>query len=86
MTTWDDDQPPILMTLQQASAYLGMPYMSVRKLVLDGDLLRVELGQSSRIWVKRADVDDLVNRSTKSGPREVRKYSNLHSRKTADGL
>jgi hypothetical protein len=54
----------VLETLQQAAARTGVPYTSLRKLVLEGHLARVQLGNSKRTWVKRADTDRLIERST----------------------
>jgi excisionase family DNA binding protein len=59
----------MLLTLQQASAETGVPYTSVRKLVLDGHLPRVQLGDSKRTWVKRADLERLIAVSTESTSR-----------------
>jgi excisionase family DNA binding protein len=56
---------PLLLTLQEAAAYTGVPYTSLRKLVLAGHLPHVQLGDAKRTWVKRADVDQLIERSTK---------------------
>ena len=55
---------PVLLTLQQAAAETGVPYTSVRKLVLEGHLPRVQLGNSRRTWVKRADLERLIASST----------------------
>jgi excisionase family DNA binding protein len=55
---------PVLLTLQQAAAETGVPYTSVRKLVLDGHLPRVQLGDSKRTWVKRVDLERLIAAST----------------------
>ena len=60
---------PVLLTLQQASAEIGVPYTSVRKLVLDGHLARVQLGDSKRTWVKRADLERLIAASTETAGR-----------------
>jgi hypothetical protein len=49
-----------LVTLQQASAETGVPYASLRELVIGGHLQRVQLGESRRIWVRRADVERLT--------------------------
>lgn len=57
---------PILLTLQQAAAETGVPYTSVRKLVLEGHLPRVQLGDSKRTWVKRADLEHLIAASTET--------------------
>jgi hypothetical protein len=57
-------RPPLLMTLQQASREFGPPYTTLRDLVLRGDLDRVSLGDSRRIWVRRGDIEQLIARST----------------------
>jgi hypothetical protein len=48
------------LTLQQASAEYGPPYTSLRDLVLEGYLKRVQLGDSARIWVRRDDLERLI--------------------------
>jgi hypothetical protein len=53
-----------LVTLQDAAAEYGPPYTSLRDLVLQGHLPRVQLGDSRRIWVKRADLERLITNST----------------------
>ncbi len=50
-----------LLTLQTASAEYGPPYMTLRDLVLDGHLPRVQLGNSRRIWVRRRDMERLIS-------------------------
>jgi len=60
---------PTLLTLQQAAAETGVPYTSVRKLVLDGHLPKVQLGDSKRTWVKRVDLERLIAASTAPGTR-----------------
>ena len=57
----------VLLTLQQASEHTGVPYTSVRKLVLDGHLARVQLGDSKRTWIKRADLERFIANSTEPG-------------------
>jgi excisionase family DNA binding protein len=59
-----DLRKPLLLTLQQAAAETGVPYTSVRKLVLDGHLARVQLGDSKRTWIKRTDLERLIAVST----------------------
>lgn len=51
-----------LLTLQGAAQLSGAPYTSLRDLVLQGHLKRVVLGESRRIWVRRADIEELINR------------------------
>ena len=51
-----------LVTLQDASRELGAPYTSLRDLVIQGHLPRVQLGDSRRIWVRRDDLDQLIKR------------------------
>lgn len=55
-----------LVTLQQASDEYGPPYTSLRDLVLRGELRAVRLGGSRRIWVRRDDIEALIERSTNS--------------------
>jgi excisionase family DNA binding protein len=65
-----DKKPlPLLLTLQQAAELTGVPYTSVRKLVLDGHLRKVQLGESSRTWVRRDDVEHLIAASTERAGR-----------------
>jgi hypothetical protein len=52
-----------LMTLQQASQEYGPPYTSLRDLVVRGDLPGVRFGEGRRIWVRRSDLDTLIERS-----------------------
>jgi hypothetical protein len=52
--------PTTLVTLQRAAAETGAPYTSLRDLVIQGHLRRVQLGDSRRIWVKRADLERLI--------------------------
>ena len=49
-----------LLTLQQASREYGPPYTSLRDLVIRGHLPGVRLGDGRRIWVRRADLDRLI--------------------------
>lgn len=53
-----------LLTLQQAESELGLPYTTLRDLCINGHLPVVRLGDSRRIWVKRVDLDRLIERST----------------------
>jgi excisionase family DNA binding protein len=59
-----DKDAPTLTTLQNAAEKHGVPYTSLRDLVLQGHLPSVKLGESRRIWVKNADVDRLIASST----------------------
>ena len=56
--------PSRLMTLQDASKEYGPPYTSLRDLVIRGHLPGVRLGDGRRIWVKRSDMEQLIERST----------------------
>lgn len=55
------DRKTKLITLQDAAAEYGPPYTSLRDLVLAGVLPKVQLGDSRRIWVRRADLDRLIS-------------------------
>ena len=52
-----------LITLQQASNEFGPPYTSLRDLVVNGHLPGIRLGEGRRIWVRRADMETLIERS-----------------------
>jgi hypothetical protein len=55
--------PARLLTLQQASREYGPPYTSLRDLVIRGHVPGIRLGEGRRIWVRRADLERLVERS-----------------------
>ena len=57
----------VLLTLQRASREYGPPYTSLRDLVVRGHLPSVRFGDSRRIWVKRADIERLIEVSTERG-------------------
>ncbi len=58
------DRRAKLVTLQDAAHEYGPPYTSLRDLVLQGHLPRVQLGDSRRIWVRRADLERLISASS----------------------
>lgn len=68
-TTRTKGGPTALVTLQDASAEYGPPYTSLRDLVIQGHLKKVQLGDSRRIWVRRADLERLIANSTEGGSR-----------------
>lgn len=49
-----------LVTLQAASVEYGPPVSSLRDLVLRGELEKVTLGVSRRIFIRRADLEQLI--------------------------
>jgi excisionase family DNA binding protein len=53
-----------LMTLQSASEELGVPYTTLRDLLIAGVLPRVQLGDSRRLWIRREDLEQLIANST----------------------
>jgi hypothetical protein len=52
-----------LLTLAQASLEYGPPYTSLRDLVLRGELPAVRLGGTNRFWLRRDDIERLIQRS-----------------------
>ena len=60
MTTPRPRTQPRLLTLQRLSEELGLPYTSARDLVIRGFLPKVTLGDSTRIWVRREDVERML--------------------------
>lgn len=57
-------QPTKLLSLQTASAEYGPPYTSLRDWVIRGMLPTVRVDGSRRIWIKRTDLEQLIERST----------------------
>ena len=55
-----------LLTLQQAHAEFGVPYGSLRDMIIRGDLARVDMG-TKRLWIKRADIEALIEQRTTRG-------------------
>ena len=51
-----------LINLQDAAKEYGPPYTSLRDLVIQGHLRRVQLGDSRRIWVERNDLEKLITK------------------------
>jgi hypothetical protein len=56
-----------LVTLQAASDEWGVPYTSLRDLVIQGLLPRVRLGHSRRIWVSRDALEAFLKRNEEAG-------------------
>lgn len=55
---------PLLMTIQAASAETGLPYTTLRDLILNGHLAYVQLGDIRRFWIRRADLEEFIAKST----------------------
>jgi len=53
-----------LMTLQEVAVETGISYMTLRRLVDEKTLPSVQLAGRRRFWVKRADVERLIETST----------------------
>jgi hypothetical protein len=53
-----------LLSLQQASIEYGPPYGTLRDLVIRRLLPAVRLGESRRLWIRREDLEQLIERST----------------------
>lgn len=62
----------ILISLQQGAMHSGLPVTTLRDLVLNGHLPAVRFpgkdGDSRRIWLRRADIEELITRRTERGP------------------
>ena len=52
-----------LVTLRTASKEWGVPYTSLRDLVIRGHLPRIRLGTSKRIWLSRETVERFIRQS-----------------------
>ncbi len=52
-----------LLTMLQAEMETGVPYRSLRDLILRGHLPVVRLGGTRRVWLRRSDLANLIERS-----------------------
>lgn len=52
-----------LLTLPQATAYIGLSAWKLRQLVHNGQLPIVELNAGEKWWLDRKDLDALIERS-----------------------
>lgn len=52
-----------LLTIAQASLETGLPGNSIRDLIGRGDLPSVRFGTTRRVWLRRSDLDQLIDRS-----------------------
>lgn len=57
----------LLITLQQASDEYGPSYHSLYDQVKRGNLPAIRLGDSNRIWVRRSDINKLIDSSQSLG-------------------
>lgn len=57
-----------LLTLQQAAAMTGIPETTLRDLHFRGHLPRVALPSCRRWWIRREDLEKLIERSTERAP------------------
>jgi hypothetical protein len=58
-----------LLSFQSASAEYGVPATSLRDLVLRGALPAVRFPESRRVWLRREDLERLIEQSTTRGER-----------------
>jgi len=56
-----------LVSLTSAASELGIPYSSLREVLVRGELAHVRLSGRGRYWVKRADLDRFIENSTEEG-------------------
>ncbi len=56
-----------LVSLPNAAQQIGIPYSSLREAVLRGDIKHVRLSGRGRFWLKRADLQLFIERSTEAG-------------------
>jgi excisionase family DNA binding protein len=57
----------MLVSLTTAAAELGIPYSSLREVLVRGELKHVRLSGRGRYWVKRADLERFIENSTEEG-------------------
>jgi excisionase family DNA binding protein len=58
---------PVLVSLQEAAAIIGIPATSIRDLHFRGVLPVVRFPGTRRWWIKRADLDNLIEKSLEVG-------------------
>jgi predicted DNA-binding transcriptional regulator AlpA len=58
-----------LLTGTQITQEYGIPYRSVYDLYVSGKLPAVRFVDGGRLWFRRQDVEELIQRSTESGGR-----------------
>lgn len=58
-----------LVSLPAGAKEIGIPYSSLREAVLRGDIKHVRLSGKGRYWLKRADLERFIERSTEAGVR-----------------
>lgn len=52
-----------LLSAKQAAMITGLPYTSIRGLIAKGHLPSVQLPGAHRVWIKRTDLDALIEAS-----------------------
>lgn len=55
---------PQLLNAQEAAAYTGIPYTTLRDMAHRGDVPFVRLPNVRRLWFKRRDLDQLIEACT----------------------
>lgn len=55
-----------LLTIRQGEVETGIPYNSLRDLIVRGHLPAVRLPESRRTWIRREDLDALIARSVEA--------------------
>ena len=58
-----DPLSPRLLTLKQASTYLGCSVRSVREMVYGHEIPVLQRGERSKIWIDKEDLNSWINRS-----------------------
>lgn len=58
----EDPLPPRLLTIKQASAYIGHSVYMLRELIYSREIPCIQRGNRSKIWVDRVDLDSWIDR------------------------
>jgi excisionase family DNA binding protein len=65
--TGTESKRSMLVSLTAAASELGIPYSSLREVLVRGELKHVRLSGRGRYWVRRTDLDKFIENSTEEG-------------------
>ena len=62
-----ENKRSMLVSLSAAATELGIPYSSLREVLVRGELKHVRLSGRGRYWLRRSDLEKYLERSTEEG-------------------
>jgi len=57
----------MLVSLTTAAGELGIPYSSLREVLVRGELKHVRLSGRGRYWLRRSDLEKFIEKSVEEG-------------------